>query len=415
METIVKTTPPHKFRNASRLVSSSDPSWTTAQSHGLIDISATATPDGKLVSSTGHEFLNLCSCSYLGLHRHPKILKAMKDVLEDGSQVHFSLSTVRIRPKVMDEAEELLGEIFGGHAILGLSASVLSASLLPLIAAGQLTDGEPTTMVFDKRAHFSMAYIKPICADESEVLTIEHNDLNALEDICKVHPRVAYVADGAYSTGGTTLMDGLLSLQEKYGLFLYFDDAHSISVTGKNGEGFVRSQLKELNPRTLIMASLNKGFGTGGGVAILNSNRFDSVIRRHGGPLGWSQSASIVTMAATKASAELHLSDELGRLQKKLQQNIALFDSIVSTPQDGAKLPVRLIPAGSDEQAIQMAEQLLARGFYAAPVYFPIVPRGHAGVRILLRSDIEEKDMLRFAQAVAEVAESNAAKSEVAQ
>ncbi|MCB0418631.1 MAG: aminotransferase class I/II-fold pyridoxal phosphate-dependent enzyme, partial [Bdellovibrionales bacterium] len=219
----------------------------------------------------------------------------------------------------------------------------------------------------------------------------------------------------AYSTGGTTLMDGLLSLQEKYGLFLYFDDAHSISVTGKNGEGFVRSQLKELNPRTLIMASLNKGFGTGGGVAILNSNRFDSVIRRHGGPLGWSQSASIVTMAATKASAELHLSDELGRLQKKLQQNIALFDSIVSTPQDGAKLPVRLIPAGSDEQAIQMAEQLLARGFYAAPVYFPIVPRGHAGVRILLRSDIEEKDMLRFAQAVAEVAESNAAKSEVAQ
>lgn len=127
----MKTTPPHKFRNASRLVSSSDPSWTTAQSHGLIDISATATPDGKLVSSTGHEFLNLCSCSYLGLHRHPKILKAMKDVLEDGSQVHFSLSTVRIRPKVMDEAEELLGEIFGGHAILGLSASVLSASLLP--------------------------------------------------------------------------------------------------------------------------------------------------------------------------------------------------------------------------------------------------------------------------------------------
>ncbi|MCB0405451.1 MAG: aminotransferase class I/II-fold pyridoxal phosphate-dependent enzyme [Bdellovibrionales bacterium] len=410
----MKTTPPHRYRNASRLVASSDPSWTTAQAHGLIDISATATPDGRLISSTGHEFINLCSCSYLGLHRHPKILKAMRDVLSDGSQVHFSLSTVRIRPKLMDEAEALMGEIFGAHAILGLSASVLSASLLPLIAAGQLTDGQPTTMVFDKRAHFSMAYIKPICADESEVLTIDHNDLNALADICKTRTRVAYVADGAYSTGGTTLMDGLLALQEKYGLFLYFDDAHSISVTGKNGEGLVRSHLKELNPLTLVMASLNKGFGTSGGVAVLNSNRFDQIIRRHGGPLGWSQSASVVTFAATKASAEIHLSDELGALQKKLQQNIALFDSIVSTQQEGAKLPVRLIPADSDKQAIHMAEQLLSRGFYAAPVYFPIVARGQAGVRILLRADIEEKDMLRFAHAVAAVTENNT-QSEVAQ
>ena len=44
-------------------------------------------------------------------------------------------------------------------------------------------------MVFDKFAHFSMDYIKPICGDETQVLTAPHNDMNFLAT------RVSYEMD----------------------------------------------------------------------------------------------------------------------------------------------------------------------------------------------------------------------------
>ncbi|HBL27689.1 MAG TPA: 2-amino-3-ketobutyrate CoA ligase, partial [Acidobacteria bacterium] len=82
----------------------------------------------------------------------------------------------------------------------------------------------------------------------------------------KKYPRVAYVADGAYSLGGTAPVEGLLELQDRYGLFLFFDDSHSLSVTGAMGEGYARSLMPDqLNPLTTIVASLGKAFGGSGG------------------------------------------------------------------------------------------------------------------------------------------------------
>ena len=93
-------------------------------------------------------------------------------------------------------------------------------------------------------------------AEETQVETIRHNDLDALEQTCCKHPVVAYVCDGVYSMGGFALIEGLLQLQEKYGLFLYIDCAHGISLFGDNGEGFARSQLpRELGERTIVAAS----------------------------------------------------------------------------------------------------------------------------------------------------------------
>jgi hypothetical protein len=41
-----------------------------------------------------------------------------------------------------------------------------------------------------------MALTKPICADETEVVTVSHNNVSQLEEVCNNHGRVAYIADG---------------------------------------------------------------------------------------------------------------------------------------------------------------------------------------------------------------------------
>ena len=56
-------------------------------------------------------------------------------------------------------------------------------------------------------------------------------------------------------------IDDLLRLQDKYGLFLYIDDAHGISIQGNRGEGYARSRLgASLRERTIVAASLSKGW-----------------------------------------------------------------------------------------------------------------------------------------------------------
>jgi 7-keto-8-aminopelargonate synthetase-like enzyme len=394
LETVVG---PRHYRNNEKMIGTGERVWQSAADNGLIGIKVDFESNNRvIVRETGHEFMVLASCSYLGLNHHPKILQGVIDTVREAGTTGLSLAEVRIRLNLLARLEEGLGELFGGPVLPGVSCSSLTAGILPLIASGHLSeDGQPRVMVFDRFCHFSMAYIKPICGDESLVLTSPHNDLNYLEDVCKKYPRVAYVADGAYSMGGLTELKGLLELQDRYGLFLYFDDSHSLSITGKNGEGYVRSRI-EMNPLTLIVASMAKAFGASGGLAMLGSQKQFDFLSRHAGPVAWSQSVDVPSIGAALASIEVHRSPELRQLQEKLQRNIDYFDSQFPTRLAGNGMPVRKIDVGEEDKAIHLSRELYRRGYYCSAVFFPIVARGEAGVRLMMRADIEPEQLRAF-------------------
>src|SRR3546814_11230407 len=121
----------------------------------------------------------------------------------------------------------------------------------------------------------------PVVAAETEVVTVDHNDLSALERLCEAKGCVAYICDGVYSMGGEAPLQALMRLQERYNLFLYIDDAHGISILGAQGEGFARGQLPDaLGPRPIVAASLGNGFGAYGGVLMLGSREQEDGVRR---------------------------------------------------------------------------------------------------------------------------------------
>ncbi len=304
---------PHRYRNSDKMIQASDPVWQAAEGHGLIDITADLLPGNVfVVPETGHEFVNMCSCSYLGLNFHPAVIEGAIEALRRTGTTGPSVSATRIQHTLLSQLEAELGELFDAPVVSALSCSVATSGILPLLAAGQLATGGPRVMVFDRNCHFNMNYVKPICADESLVFTCDHNDVDAVEDICRRYPSVAFVGDGAYSMGGAALLKGLKQLQEQYGLFVFLDDSHALSIVGERGEGFVRSQW-EMNELTIIVSSLGKGFGTGGGVAMLGDRRMASRLARHGGPLGWSQEMSVPLIGANLASAAIHRSRRTGR------------------------------------------------------------------------------------------------------
>ncbi len=392
----------HLFRNNAKAIEISNGYWEKAKENNLTHLKVDVRGRNELynIKGTDQEIINLCSFSYLGLNSHPAIIQGAIDALNEEKVLHLGIVTLRIRLGLKQRVEDELSSLYNTTVLQVLSASVANAGILPVLASGHLSDGKPLAMVFDRFCHFSMAYVKPICADEAPVFTCPNNDLNYIEDMCKKYPRVAYITDGVYSMGGIATLQGLLDLQEKYGLFLYFDDSHSISIKGKYGEGYIASQLDEINDRTVIVGSLGKGFGASGGMILLGPGKHADILRRYGGPIGWSQDMNVAGLGAILASIEVHRSSELGELQAKLQDNIALFDELIPTEYAGNGFPIRIVKFGNEEDAIQASKEMFAQGFYSAPVYFPIVERGKAGIRLMIRANIDREDIVRLCDCI---------------
>lgn len=395
---------PHAHRNNQKMVPASESAWRVAQDANMLGIRVEFNGSQNRLREvdTGHEFVNLCSCSYLGLNSHPDVIQGGIDALRSEGVTGLSMAEFRIRLGLMEELEVQLADLFGGPVLPAVTSSALTAAILPMLGSGHLTDSEPLVMVFDKFAHFSMAFVKPIVADETLVLNSPHNDMNYLEDVCRKYPRVAYVCDGVYSVGGKTNLEALRTLQEKYGLFLYIDDSHSLSTQGKNGEGYIRSRLPSMNDRTLIIASTAKAFGSTGGIAMLGSRKHYDFLYRTG-PMGWSQSLRTAAIGTSLGSIKVHRSPELGKRQEQLRKNIALFDEHIQTAQRGDGLHIKVVEVGEQDKAVKLSRELYKRGFYCSAVFFPIVPVGRAGIRLMLRGDLPTETVQSFIDNLKEV------------
>ncbi|MFD5871156.1 aminotransferase class I/II-fold pyridoxal phosphate-dependent enzyme [Streptomyces sp. NPDC060322] len=404
-------TPTHLYRNNDKLIGIGNAFWNTSYENGVAGVVGDL-QDGVFHMADGHEFVNFTVCSYLDLDTHPKVIEGAVESLRRFGVLDHCIPRTRVQTSVLLELEESLGELFGATVISALSTAAASTGLLPLIASGHLGNGTRPLMVFDKNAHVSLGNAKPSCADETEVVTSGHHDLDFLEDMCRTYERVCYVVDGSDSLGGYAPVVELAELQEKHNLLVFYDDSHSLSAYGERGIGYVRSHSPVLDERTITVATLTKGFGAGGTAILLDGYPEETrrLIERFAGPLGYSQKMNAAAVGAAVASAEIHRTEELTRLQRRLQSNIALFDSLVTTEQAGSTFPIRLVPM-SDATVVEAARQVFAAGFYTSPVFFPIVARGTAGLRVMLRAGQTEEQIRRLSVALIQAGARPAAES----
>jgi 7-keto-8-aminopelargonate synthetase-like enzyme len=395
-------TPIHRYRNNDKLIGVGNIFWNLSEEHGVAGIVGDL-GGGVLRTADGHEFVNFTVCSYLDLDTHPKVIEGAVAAVRRFGVLDHCIPRTRVQIPALLELEESLGELFDAMVVSAISTAAASTGLLPLIASGHLGNGTRPLMVFDKNAHVSMANAKPSCADETEVVTCRRHDLDFLADMCRSYERVCYVVDGSDSLGGYAPVKELAELQDKYNLLVFYDDSHSLSAYGERGIGYVRSHSPVLDDRTITVATLSKGFGAGGTAILLNGfpREIRRIIERFAGPLGYSQKMNTAAVGAALASAEIHRTDELTELQGRLRSNIALFDSLLATEQSGGTYPIRVVPM-SDETAIDAAQRVFAAGFYVSPVFFPIVARGTAGLRVMLRAGQTEEQIIRLCSVLVE-------------
>lgn len=387
------------FRNTHYVIDRSRAYFDAAYEANLMGIPGRSTIRRVFALGTGPlddrpQIVDFVRCSYLGLDNHPTVVAGAIDAIEAHHSLHWSCARTRLNFDLLVELEETLSELFGARVLAFSTVMLANLSAMPLLASGQLTSGTKPVVVFDRLAHISLAYHKPAVADETQVKTIAHNDINALEELCREYPAVAYVCDGVYSMGGNAPVQELRRLQERYGLFLYIDDAHGISLFGDQGQGFARSHFpQELGERTIIAASLGKGFGASGGMLMLGTKHQEALFRRYGIAYAFSAAPNLAAVGAALGSCKIHRSAELNERQTLLARRIEMFDHLIPTAERGNSLPIRMITTGSEAKAIEVAKEVLNAGFYTSVTFFPTVAQGKAGIRVCITADHDVRDI----------------------
>jgi 7-keto-8-aminopelargonate synthetase-like enzyme len=360
--------------------------------------------DGRTIRLDGKPRLNFASCGYLGLELDPRLREAARAaVTRYGTQ--FSSSRAYLEAPAYPVVESLLGEMFGGHALLTPTTTIGHHIALPVLIE------QDDAVLVDTQVHHSVQSVLPQVRElGAHVALVPHNNMRLLEHkierAAPTHRKVWYLADGVYSMFGDQApvpeLAALLARHEQ--LHLYMDDSHGIGWSGTHGHGPTLDVLTD-HDRVIVIGSLNKSFAGAGAALVLPTAELKQRMRVLGGPSIFSGPVQPPMLGALLASARIHLSPELDERQAALRARIALFNRLMHEFElplaSNAPTPIFHVTIGLPEAATEVARQLFDDGIYTSLAVFPAVPVKKAGLRITLTLHNSPEDISTLAHALA--------------
>jgi len=391
-------------RNTWSMLGESAPNYERAVKSQLMQVNIQDRKGKTVVLPDGRRVVEFVNCSYLGLDTRPDVIAAAQRAVQDWG-VHFCCARSRFTIDPNRVLEEELGALFGGRAITFPSVTSAHMSALPLLASGALVGGRKMRLIFDRFAHASMQYLKPLLMQEADVVTIGHNALDELVTQVKdahVHGLTpAFIADGVYSMGGNLPVEKVAALSRELDFWLYIDDAHGTSIFGDQGQGYALSRLQGFPPNLLLTFSLAKGFGCNGGGIVVPAAAQETLIRSFGQTYAFSGPLDFSIVGAALAALELHRNGTVKALQQTLWDNVRHFRG--AAVEDEILSPIHMHLVGGETAAIELGEKLLERGLFASVAFFPVVPRGRAQLRICVTVDHSRAQLDALKAALAEL------------
>ncbi len=370
-------------------------------SHLVSDVNATS--DRKLPISK-KEFLNFGTCGYLGLELDQRLKDGAIDFTQKyGTQ--YGISRGYLSSGINVQLEEYLSKMFDNrHVLTYSSTSSAHISVIPSLITHE------DAIILDQQVHFSIQTAAQLLRQKGvPIEMIRHSNMEMLEQqliqFSKKHKKIWYLVDGVYSMfGDVTPMDSLLYLMDKYEqLHIYIDDAHGMSWHGKNGTGYTNSVIP-MHEKIMLMTTMGKGFGVTGGIAIFPNDETFKKVHLFGGPLVYSHPLSPPIIGAAIASAKIHLSEDIYRIQKELRENIDYCHQLISktelTIMSDPVTPIFFVGLGQPKVGFNMVKRLLDDGFFVNLSMFPVVPVRNTGIRFSISRQFQKKEIKDFVDAM---------------
>ncbi|KAK6503076.1 serine palmitoyltransferase component [Arthrobotrys musiformis] len=251
----------------------------------------------------------------------------------------------------------------------------------------------------------------------------KHNHMGDLENklreyISQGQPRthrpwkkILVVVEGLYSMEGTMCnLPALVRLREKYGFYLFVDEAHSVGALGPRGRGVC--DFFGVDPRDvdILMGTLTKSFGANGGYIAAEKNIIDKLRAINAGVLMSEAPAPGVVTQITSAlkmiTGELNTGEGEERLQRLafnsryLRLGLKRLGFIVLGHDDSPIVPLMLY---NPAKMPAFSREMLKRKISVVVVGYPATPLVSSRVRFCLSAAHNKDDLDRLLRACDEV------------
>lgn len=362
-------------------------------------------PIGQIYSATeakigDRRILFLGTNNYLGLTFAPECLRAAHEALEsEGTGTTGS---------------RMASGSYGGHRALErefadfyncLSCIVFTTGYQANLATISGLAGAGDVVLIDGDSHAS---IYDGCRlSGAEIIRFRHNDMTDLDKrLRRLGERsrsTLIIVEGIYSMlGDRAPLADIVKLKDAYQSTLLLDEAHSLGVLGRTGQGLVE-ETGLIGGVDFITGTFSKSLGGIGGYCVSNHPQLDQ-LRYVSRPYIFTASPSPATIASTRAALKL-LHDGTG-LREQLWKNARqLYSRLQELGYQLGPEPSPIIATILDtpQQALALWNGLLEHGIYVNLMLPPAAPDGKSLVRCSVSAAHTSDQMDYAGQAFAEL------------
>ncbi len=362
--------------------------------------------DGRHIRINGRETINFGTCGYMGLEMDDRLKQGVIEAVQKYGTA-FAATRVYVNVKLYAEMEELLKKMFNQPVMLLANVTLSHVSNIPILVK------DDDVVICDTMVHDSVqTAVQLLKARNVKIEVIRHNRMDHLEEkineLKGQYKKIWYMADGVYSMyGDCAPMPEIYELLNKYEQFnLYIDDTHGMSWAGKNGTGYVMSATPYFHPKMILVTSLNKAFGAAGGITVFPDEKTHEFARNCSKPFIFSGPIQPPMLGACIASAKVHLSQEITKMQQQLEERIDYVNALCKELEIPLmwenKTPIFFVGVSKPIVAFSMVKRLLNRGFLFNLSVFPSVAMNNAGLRLPISRNHTFEDLKGLITAISE-------------
>ncbi len=369
---------------------------------------------GGTVSVNGENVVMLASNNYLGLANHPRVREAAKLGLD---RYGFGMGSVRFlcgTQKIHAELEEHIAKFLGVEAaILHSSCFAANEAFFTALLSGDLGQTEYRDVIYsDALNHASIIdgiRLARQATKTTDLRAYKHNDFKQLtdwiqEDEAKDYRLSVIATDGVFSMEGEyAQLQDFVALAAKNNHLLFVDESHATGVLGKTGRG-TPEHCGVHGKIDVITGTLGKALGGAAGGFIAGKKELVEYMRQKSRPYTFSNTLPPPIVCASIEA--IKMLDEDNSLVQKLHDNTAYFRKEIKnlgfTILEGEH-PIVPVMVGEASTAQDMSRELLPEGVYVRGLWYPVVPRGEARLRVQISAAHELKDLDRALSAFQKV------------
>lgn len=348
-----------------------------------------------------------CSNNYLGLANHPEVVAAGVEGLKKWGAGTASVRFICGTFTPHETLEKTIADFLGVEAAYTfVSCWNANEAIFPTLC-------EPGDLIIsDELNHASIIdaiRLTSVIKKGVHKTVYKHNTISALRETlaaAQKNPEVTgavwVMTDGVFSMEGDIAdLAAMRKACDEFGAILVVDDSHATGVMGATGRGTHEHFGLPGKAIDFFTGTLGKALGGAAGGFVAGGMRGIELLVQRGRPTLFSNALPVsVACSANKAIAILAREPER---VAKLRENVQYARKGIKTAGfDILDSPTAICPiiVHDTAKAIAMSKRLLELGVFVIGFGYPVVPEGHARLRVQISAAHEREHIDRLVAAL---------------